>query len=200
MRATDEPEFEQGAEQASDGGVSSQGHDPTGLELAARIAHATAMGRRYEPGGDDVDLPPPRVGRPRVRRRVEGEQRSGAHPDERDPQEIGVVFEQVVQRRGWVKRLSLSTVLRNWAGLVGDANAEHSQPVDFRDGVLKVQCDSTAWATGMRYSASQIVARLNHELGDKTVLRVEIVGPPQKSWKHGPRSVRDGRGPRDTYG
>ena len=169
-------------------------HDPTGLDLAAQIARSTVLGKPYAPA-----LPEPR--KPVKRRRFTGEQqRSGAHPDDRDPQLIGSVFERVVERRGWTKRLSLSTVLRNWADLVGDANAEHSQPVDFRDGVLKVQCDSTAWATGMKYSASQLLAKLNRELGDRTVKRVDIVGPPQRSWKHGPRSVRDGRGPRDTYG
>lgn len=173
-------------------------HDPTGLDLAARIARDTAMGQRY-----GVTLPeptePPAPRRRAPRRRGE-ELRSGAHPDDRDPQLIGAVFDKVVARRGWAKRLSLSTVLRNWAALVGESNAAHSQPVDFRDGVLKVQCDTTAWATGMRYSASQLVAKLNRELGDQTVHRVDIVGPAQKSWKHGPRSVRDGRGPRDTYG
>lgn len=169
-------------------------HDPTGLDLAVQIARATAMGKPYAP------VVPEPV-KPRKRRRfVAEEQRSGARPDDRDPQLIGNVFQTVVERRGWRKRLSLSTVLRNWAGIVGDANAEHSQPVDFRDGVLKVQCDSTAWATGMKYSASQLVAKLNRELGENTVTRVDIFGPAQKSWKHGPRSVRDGRGPRDTYG
>ena len=171
-------------------------HDPTGLDLAAQIAHATAMRGRYEPA-----LPEPAPApKPRPRRRPGEEPRTGAHPDDRHPQLIGSVFEHVVERRGWTKRLSLSTVLRNWAGLVGEANAQHSTPVDFQRGVLKVQCDSTAWATGMRYSASQLVAKLNRELGDRTVTRVDIAGPPQKSWKHGPRSVRDGRGPRDTYG
>ncbi|MDU7361607.1 MAG: DciA family protein [Propionibacteriaceae bacterium] len=171
-----------------------EAHDPTGLDLAAQIARATVQGKPYAPVAPEAPKVP-------KRRRFTGEQqRSGAHPDERDPQLIGHAFEKVVQRRGWTKRLSLSTVLRNWAELVGKANAEHSQPVDFRGGVLKVQCDSTAWATGMKYSASQLVAKLNRELGDRTVTRVDIVGPPQKSWKHGPRSVRDGRGPRDTYG
>lgn len=170
-------------------------HDPTGLELASRIAQATAMSKRY-------GAPDPEPVKPRKKRRRGSfeEQYSGAHPDDRDPQAIGAVFERVVKRRGWTKRLSLSTVLRNWPGLVGQENADHSKPVDFRDGVLKVQCDSTAWATGMKYSASQIVKRLNQELGDDTVKRVDIMGPAQKSWKHGIRSVRDGRGPRDTYG
>lgn len=91
-------------------------------------------------------------------------------------------------------------VLRDWKGIVGEDNAEHSQPVHFADGVLTVQCDSTPWATGMRYAAGQIVARLNDALGQETVRRVEIKAPNQPSWKHGRRSVRDGRGPRDTYG
>lgn len=171
-------------------------HDPTGLDLATEIARATAMSQRYAPEPPEPVRTPLRA-RPRGPRE---EQRSGAHPDDRDPQPIGSVFETVVRRRGWTKRLSLSTVLRNWADIVGDANAEHSKPVDFNNGVLRIQCDSTAWATGMRYSASQLVATLNSKLGDDTVRRVEVVGPPQKSWKHGIRSVRDGRGPRDTYG
>jgi predicted nucleic acid-binding Zn ribbon protein len=170
-------------------------HDPTGLDLATEIARATALSKRYEPVAPEPVKP-----RPRRRFGLRDEQRSGAHPDDRDPQPIGSVFDTVVRRRGWSKRLSLSTVLRNWTAVVGQANAEHSKPVDFRDGVLKIQCDSTAWATGMRYSASQLVAQLNRELGDDTVKRVDVVGPPQKSWKRGLRSVRDGRGPRDTYG
>ena len=43
------------------------------------------------------------------------------------------------------------------------------------------------------------IARLNRELGDQTVLRVDFRGPQAPSWKKGPRSVQ-GRGPRDTYG
>jgi len=187
-------EANDGRNQANDGRNQASDHDPTGLDLASRIARATALSQRYEPVAPEPEKPRPR------RRRFQEEQRSGAHPDDRDPQPIGSVFENVVRKRGWTKRLSLSTVLRNWAGLVGEANAEHSKPVDFTNGVLKIQCDSTAWATGMRYSASQLVAQLNRELGDDTVKRVDVVGPPQKSWKRGIRSVRDGRGPRDTYG
>lgn len=168
-------------------------HDPTGLDLAAQIARQTA--------GGNVALPPPAPRRP-VRRRPRefDEQRSGARPDERDPQPIGKVLGDVSRRRGWQKRVSLSTMLQNWAGLVGPDNAEHSKPVDFADGVLVVVCDSTAWATGMRYAASNLVAKLNGELGDGTVKRVDVRGPNAPSWKKGPRSVRDGRGPRDTYG
>ncbi|RRD46133.1 DUF721 domain-containing protein [Tessaracoccus sp. OH4464_COT-324] len=172
----------------------SEQHDPTGLELAERVARAIVDGTRYER---------PQVAEPVRKRRRVGEfveQRSGAHPDDRDPQLLGSVCTQLISERGWQHRLSLTTVLRNWAALVGEANAQHSKPVDYTDGVLKVRCDSTAWATGMRYSASALVAKLNKELGDRAVIRVDISGPPQKSWNRGPLSVRGGRGPRDTYG
>jgi predicted nucleic acid-binding Zn ribbon protein len=64
---------------------------------------------------------------------------------------------------------------------------------------LTVRTDSTAWATEVRLLASQVLVRLNAELGDGTVTRIHVLGPQAPSWRHGPRTVR-GRGPRDTYG
>jgi predicted nucleic acid-binding Zn ribbon protein len=63
-----------------------------------------------------------------------------------------------------------------------------------------VETDSTAWATQMRLLAGTVVRRLNQELGDGTVAVIDVQGPAGLSWKRGRRSVRDGRGPRDTYG
>lgn len=166
-------------------------HDPTGLELAEEITRRITG-----------QAPPARGSRP-VRRRRFGEfdeQRSGAHPDDRDPQPIGAVLKQLSQRRGWRTHLSLTVVLRRWPALVGEANAEHSNPVHFAQGVLTIQCDSTAWASAMKYTASQLVAKLNQELGEASVKRIEIKGPHQPSWTKGRRTVRGGRGPRDTYG
>lgn len=175
--------------------MSEEPHDPTGLELASDIARAAveASGHGYalpEP-------PPPRKTRRRVR--PEEQQRSGAHPDGRDPQLVGSVLDQVVVERGWKRRIGLSTVLRRWPDLVGESNAEHAKPVNYENGVLIVECDSTAWAQAMRYTAAKLVARLNEALGERTVLRVDFRGPQAPSWKKGPRSVQ-GRGPRDTYG
>ena len=168
-------------------------HDPTGLELATEIAHQTA---RTSPLLPEVAPPLPKVSK---RRHRSGEQRSGAHPDDRDPQLIGSVLESVAKRRGWQRQISLATVLRDWSGLVGAVNAEHSSPVEFNDGVLTIQCDSTAWASAMRYSAGPLIAKLNQALGERSVLRIEVLGPHASSWKRGRRSIQ-GRGPRDTYG
>ncbi|MHA7861800.1 DUF721 domain-containing protein [Tessaracoccus sp. Y36] len=173
----------------------SEPHDPTGLELASEIARATVEASEY-----GVVLPepaPPRT--PRRTRRVFEQERSGAHRDDRDPKLVGDVLNEVVRKRGWKPRINLSTVLRRWPELVGESNAAHSKPVNYDAGVLIVDCDSTAWATAMRYAASQLVAKLNAALGEQTVLRVEFRGPKAPSWKKGLRSVQ-GRGPRDTYG
>ncbi|HET9304270.1 MAG TPA: DciA family protein, partial [Propionibacteriaceae bacterium] len=78
--------------------------------------------------------------------------------------------------------------------------AAHSQPEGYADTVLTVRADSTAWATQLRYLAPQLVAMLNDQLGDCTVSRIKVLGPDAPSWKKGRRAVRDGRGPRDTYG
>jgi predicted nucleic acid-binding Zn ribbon protein len=48
--------------------------------------------------------------------------------------------------------------------------------------------------------AAAVVRRLNAELGDGAVVRIQVLGPQAPSWRRGSRSVRDGRGPRDTYG
>ncbi len=164
------------------------------FELAEQVAQRIA--------GSQFNSPLLEPSSPKRRRRSQepGEQRSGAHPDNRDPQRIGSLLEQLSQRQGWQRRISLSLVLRRWPELVGQANADHSKPVAYDDGVLVIKCDSTAWATGMRYSAAKIVAKLNAELGQQTVKRVDVRGPDAPSWKKGRLSVRDGRGPRDTYG
>ena len=171
-------------------------HDPTGLELASEIARAAVEASDY---GFVLPEPAPMKKQPKRRVRVTEQQRSSAHPDERDPQLVGAVLDAVVSQQGWKRRIGLSTVLRRWPDLVGESNAEHSKPVHYEDGLLIVDCDSTAWAQAMRYTASKLVARLNKALGEQTVLRVQFRGPQAPSWRKGPRSVQ-GRGPRDTYG
>jgi predicted nucleic acid-binding Zn ribbon protein len=92
--------------------------------------------------------------------------------------------------------------------MVGRDVAQHVKPVSYiredteqgAGGRLVVQTDSTAWATQMRLLAPTVVRRLNQELGDGTVRVIDVQGPNLPSWKRGRRSVRDGRGPRDTYG
>ena len=172
-------------------------HDPTGLGLAQTVARslgATARGPGRRPGakGGRRGDAPRRVG--------DGPQVSGPHPDDRDPQRLGAAVERLVESKGWTTEVNVRSLLARWPALVGPVNAAHSQPESYTDTVLTVRTDSTAWATQLRLLAPQLVAMLNTALGDGTVTRVNVKGPDSPSWKKGRLSVRDGRGPRDTYG
>ena len=158
-------------------------HDPAGLDLARTVARSVGARRR----------------RPRPRQSVDP-QVSGARADDRDPKLLSAAVEDLVRSKGWATDINVHTLLARWALLVGPANAAHSQPEAYADTVLTVRTDSTAWATQLRLMAPQLVALLNDHLGEGTITRVTILGPDAPSWKKGRRSVRDGRGPRDTYG
>lgn len=167
-------------------------HDPSGLALARSVAQSLGATARSRPR---------RSTRPRSPRVVgPGPQVSGAHPDDRDPQRLGAAVDRLVDSKGWATEVNARSLLARWSSLVGPANAAHSHPEAFADSVLTVRTDSTAWATQLRLLAPQLVAMLNEALGDGTVTRVDVRGPDGPSWKKGRLSVRDGRGPRDTYG
>src|SRR3712207_5549618 len=160
-----------------------RGHDPAGLDLARTIARS--VGARRRRGSPRPPLDP---------------QVSGARADERDPKLLSAAVEELVRSKGWATDINVHTLLARWALLVGPINAAHSHPEAYADSILTVRTDSTAWATQLRLMAPQLVALLNDHLGEGTITRVTIVGPDAPSWKKGRRTVRDGRGPRDTYG
>jgi predicted nucleic acid-binding Zn ribbon protein len=160
-------------------------HDPTGLELAQTVARSLGAQARKQR---------------RSKPRPVGPQVSGARADERDPKPLSEAVSQLVESKGWTTEINVHTLLARWGLLVGAANAAHSSPEGYADTVLTVRADSTAWAAQLRYLAPQLVAMLNEQLGDGTIARIKVLGPDAPSWKKGRRSVRDGRGPRDTYG
>ena len=161
-------------------------HDPTGLDLAQTVARSLgAQARRRR-----------RSSSPRTTET----QLSGPRADDRDPKPLSDAVERLVETKGWTTEINVHTLLARWALLVGVANAEHSHPEAYADTILTVRADSTAWATQLRYLAPRLVAMLNDQLGEGTVTRIRVLGPDAPTWKKGRLSVRDGRGPRDTYG
>lgn len=171
-------------------------YEPTGLDLArsltAGITGGPARRRAGTGSGSGLDGVGPR--------RRSGPQVSGAHPDERDPQTLGRTVNRLMASRGWATELNVHTILGRWPALVGPQLAEHTTPEAYSDNVITVRASSTAWATQLRGLAPRIVASLNEQLGQGTVEKITVLGPDIPSWKRGRRTVRNGRGPRDTYG
>jgi predicted nucleic acid-binding Zn ribbon protein len=164
-----------------------------GVDLArAALAQARAEARRRGVAGRRE---PEAAGEPEP-----VAQRSGARPDDRDPQQLGRTINRLLAERGWETAAAVHGVVGRWEQIVGVDVAAHCRPERFADGVLTVVADSTAWATQVRLLAPQLVRRLNEELGDRTVTRVTVLGPASPSWRKGRRRIRGERGPRDTYG
>jgi predicted nucleic acid-binding Zn ribbon protein len=166
-------------------------HDETGLDLARSIARSLAGSKR------PVRRTPRRPG---SRPRRTDPKATGAYPDDRDPQLLDSTIGRLVAEQGWGTDVRVHGVFSRWERLVGREIALHCTPESYADGKLVVRTDSTAWATQMRLLAPTVVRRLNEELGDGTVTVIDVLGPHGPTWRKGPRSVRDGRGPRDTYG
>lgn len=165
------------------------GHNAAGLELARSVAAALrGLGGRARP----------RSGRQNFR--PASEARSGAYPDARDPALLGTVVDKLVAESGWATDLAVHGVFGRWESIVGAEVAAHCSPQSYSDGLVSVRTDSTAWATQLKLLAPTVLRRLNEELGDGTVVRIDVQGPQAPSWRRGRRSVRGGRGPRDTYG
>jgi len=166
-------------------------HRDDGLDLARAMARASA---KVGP------LKRSRRRSPDASKRASRSRTAGAHPDERDPQTLETTVGRIVADHGWALDLRMAGVFARWPELVGDEVAAHCTPESFADGRLVVRTGSTAWATQLKLLAPTVVRRLNEELGHGTVTVIEVLGPHGPTWKKGPRSVRDGRGPRDTYG
>lgn len=159
--------------------------DPTGLDLARTIAESVAH------------TPVLPASRPKKRRPARPRQGRAKRDD---PMPLGDALGDLIRQEGWSTELSVHALLARWAELVGPVVAEHTHPETYADRAITVRADSTAWASQLRLMTPQLLARINEQLGQGTITRIWVKGPDAPSWKHGPRSVRDGRGPRDTYG
>jgi predicted nucleic acid-binding Zn ribbon protein len=184
---------EPGGQNSSESGVESEPveeaeHDKRGLELAKTLASRLKGAGPIQP-----------VKKTR-RRRPTGNQLSSARSDDRDPQTLTNTLGRLMRDQGWEVDVAVHGVMARWPSIVGPEMASHCQPESYTDTELTVRTDSTAWATQVRLLAPDLVRRLNAELGDGTVTRVKVEGPNAPSWRKGPRTVRGGRGPRDTYG
>lgn len=142
---------------------------------------------------------PSQRGRDAQRRSTKAHSDSSPFGAGRDPAGLAGVIDGMTQQLGWNSPLARGELLSSWPALVGDEVAAHSTPAGIDDGVLTVQCDSTAWATQLRLMRGQIVTTIAQKYPDAMVSSVKFLGPGAPSWKRGPRSI-PGRGPRDTYG
>lgn len=117
----------------------------------------------------------------------------------RDPQPVSRAVDDLLAQRGWRDESAIARLIAQWPEIVGPDLAEHVRPTGFRDGVLTLAAESTAWATQVRLLIKDLHAVVDQQVGGGIVTSISVLGPQAPSWVAGPRRVK-GRGPRDTYG
>ena len=117
----------------------------------------------------------------------------------RDPRGLGSVMDALTTELGWDSELDKAELLGAWGELVGESTAAKSQPLEIEDGVLTVQCESTAWATQLRIMRVELLTAIAQRYPRAGIESIRFNGPDVPSWKYGRRSAQ-WRGPRDTYG
>lgn len=119
----------------------------------------------------------------------------------RDPKPLSDLVGEFTETAELAAPLAVAGLSFQWAEIVGEEVAEHVRIADFDEakGKLRLETDSTAWATQIRMLVNLIAAKIADEIGPDIVREIEVQGPRAPSWSHGTRRVQ-GRGPRDTYG
>jgi predicted nucleic acid-binding Zn ribbon protein len=117
-----------------------------------------------------------------------------------DPTLISDVLTNLVADRQWESGLAEGNLFAQWEKIVGSDIASHTTPISILDGVLLIQCSSTAWATQLQAVHDQLVATISSSAPGALVESLRFTGPASPSWKKGIRTIRGARGPRDTYG
>ena len=161
-----------------------------------RVPEHLALYRRLRRLFGDPEL---RTADGRRRRRAADAATSEPYGLGREPRGVGDVLEAMASARGWESPIARAELLSSWAEIVGPETAVHTTPLRIEDGVLTVQCDSTAWAQQLRLMQSTVLDSIAERYPEAAVEAARFLAPHAPSWKHGPKAV-PGRGPRDTYG
>ena len=117
-----------------------------------------------------------------------------------DPQSLSSVLSELVTVRDWRQGIAEGSLFTEWVTVVGSDVGSHSTPISLVDGVLTVQASSTAWATQLTLMASTLLKPISNSAPGALVEEIMVLPPGAPSWKKGIRTIRNSRGPRDTYG
>ncbi|RAV32863.1 DUF721 domain-containing protein [Corynebacterium heidelbergense] len=119
----------------------------------------------------------------------------------RDPARAGSVLSREIRRHGWQHNIAAGRLVQDWSSIVGPEVAAHTHVLAYHEEQreLIVQCDSTPWATQLRYMAPMVLASIAKTVGSGVVEHLQIKNP-----NCGPKSTGrlrwQGRGKRDDWG
>lgn len=117
-----------------------------------------------------------------------------------DPQTINSVISELIDHRHWRQAIAEGTLFTDWALVVGEEIANHAIPITLIEGELTIQTTSIAWATQIKLISHELLKTISQSAPGALVEQIVVLGPNIPSWKKGIRTIKNARGPRDTYG
>lgn len=79
------------------------------------------------------------------------------------PRNAGAHLPTEILKRAGVHMDKLSSLLSHWKTSVGEPLVSHSFPVSYDNGRLSLRADTSAWASRLRHSQSDIMDELRHD-------------------------------------
>lgn len=92
----------------------------------------------------------------------------------KQPENLGSVLQQYLKAIGAEKRIKEMQVLQTWEKVVGKYIARDASKFEFKDGVFTVKFRSAIIRNEISMRKSMIMDRLNEEVGDDIVKKIEI--------------------------
>ena len=117
-----------------------------------------------------------------------------------DPQPLDEILSELISTRDWQQGLAEGSLFSDWAQVVGPDIGAHSTPQSLHEGILTIQTSSTAWATQLTIIEAQVLKTVQDAFPSAQVNALKILPPGAPNWTKGLRTIKNARGPRDTYG
>jgi len=117
-----------------------------------------------------------------------------------DPQRINSIISELVSARAWEQGIAEGSLFTEWTTVVGTDIGSHSTPISLVDGLLTIKTSSSAWATQLTLMSTHLLKTITNSAPGALVEDILVLPPSAPSWKKGIRTIRNSRGPRDTYG
>ena len=117
-----------------------------------------------------------------------------------DPQSLNSVLSELIEVRDWRRGIAEGSLFTEWLQVVGPDVGSHSTPISLLDGLLTIQATSSAWATQLTLMKINLLKTISNSAPGALVEEIVVLPPGAPSWKKGIRTIRNSRGPRDTYG
>ncbi len=117
-----------------------------------------------------------------------------------DPQPLRTALSELVKTRDWSQGIAEGSLFTEWIEVVGHDIGAHSTPISLLDGLLTIQATSSAWATQLTLMKNNLLTTISSSAPGALVEKILVLPPGAPSWKKGIRTIRNSRGPRDTYG